>query len=227
MNSDYRQKLYLRIHNSFFEKILLKKRKEILFHLKEFVNDKNIRDVLDVGTTQDDDNESSNYLIKNFGIDKNYKSISDQSITSNFFSKTLKKSITDDFTKNEIDIFQSDLVISNATIEHVGSFNNQIKMFSNIINLSRKYFIITTPNRFHPIEFHTKIPFIHWLPKKFYTKLLKLFGLNFFANEENLNLLSEFDLKLIMKKFNHIKYEIKYIKFCFIKSNIILIGRKY
>src|SRR5210317_2037352 len=123
MNSDYRKKLYLRIHNSFFEKILLKKRKEILFHLKEFVNDKNIRDVLDVGTTQDDDNESSNYLIKNFGIDKNYKSISDQSITSNFFSKTLKKSITDDFTKNEIDIFQSDLVISNATIEHVGSFN--------------------------------------------------------------------------------------------------------
>jgi hypothetical protein len=227
MNSDYRKKLYLRIHNSFFEKILLKKRKEILFHLKEFVNDKNIRDVLDVGTTQDDDNESSNYLIKNFGIDKNYKSISDQSITSNFFSKTLKKSITDDFTKNEIDIFQSDLVISNATIEHVGSFNNQIKMFSNIINLSRKYFIITTPNRFHPIEFHTKIPFIHWLPKKFYTKLLKLFGLNFFANEENLNLLSEIDLKLIMKKFNHIKYEIKYIKFCFIKSNIILIGRKY
>jgi len=227
MNSDYRQKLYLRIHNSFFEKILLKKRKEILFHLREFVNDKNIRDVLDVGTTQDDDNESSNYLIKNFGIDKNYKSISDQSITSNFFSKTLKKSITDDFTKNEIDIFQSDLVISNATIEHVGSFNNQIKMFSNIINLSRKYFIITTPNRFHPIEFHTKIPFIHWFPKKFYTKLLRLFGLNFFANEENLNLLSEFDLKLIMKKFNHIKYEIKHIKFCFIKSNIILIGRKY
>ena len=227
MNSDYRQKLYLRIHNSFFEKILLKKRKEILFHLKEFVNDKNIRDVLDVGTTQDVDNESSNYIIKNFGIEKNYKSISDQSITSNFFSKTLKKSITDDFTQNEIDIFQSDLVISNATIEHVGSFNNQIKMFSNIINLSKKYFIITTPNRFHPIEFHTKIPFIHWFPKKFYTKLLRLFGLSFFANEENLNLLSEFDLKLIMKKFIHIKYEIKYIKFFFIKSNIILIGRKY
>jgi len=227
MNSDYRQKLYLKIHNSFFEKILLKKRKEILFHLKEFVNDKNIRDVLDVGTTQDVDNESSNYIIKNFGIEKNYKSISDQSITSNFFSKTLKKSITDDFTQNEIDIFQSDLVISNATIEHVGSFNNQIKMFSNIINLSKKYFIITTPNRFHPIEFHTKIPFIHWFPKKFYTKLLRLFGLSFFANEENLNLLSEFDLKLIMKKFIHIKYEIKYIKFFFIKSNIILIGRKY
>jgi len=227
MNSDYRQKLYLRIHNSFFEKILLKKRKEILFHLREFVNDKNIRDVLDVGTTQDEDNESSNYLIKNFGIDKNYKSISDQSITSNFFSKTLKKSITDDFTKNEIDIFQSDLVISNATIEHVGSFNNQIKMFSNIINLSRKYFIITTPNRFHPIEFHTKIPFIHWFPKKFYTKLLRFFGLSFFANEENLNLLSEFDLKFIMKKLCQENYEIRSINFFFIKSNLILIGKKY
>ena len=220
------QKIYLTKHYSFFEKILLKKREEILLALKKYLDDRDIIDVLDVGTTEDDNNESSNYLIKNLGNYKEYKSISDQTIKSKFFSKTLKKSITEDLNKNEIDDFKSDLVISNATIEHVGSLENQIKMCSNIINLSKKYFIIVTPNRFHPLEFHTKIPFIHWLPKKIHRKILKLIGLKFFSEEQNLNLLSEYEFKLIMKKLNQVNFDIKNINFLFFKSNLILIGKK-
>ena len=226
MVNDYGQKIYLTKHYSFFEKILLKKRKEILVILKEFLKDKEIKDILDIGSTEDDNNESSNYLIKNLDNNKVYKSISDQTISSNFFSKALKKSITDDFTKNDIENFQSDLVISNATIEHVGSFESQIKMCSNVINLSRKYFIIITPNRFHPLEFHTKIPIIHWFPKKFHRMILRLVGLKFFAKEKNLNLLSENDFKLIMRGLNQTNYEIKHINFFLIKSNLILIGKK-
>ena len=227
MKNDYKQKIYLENHNSFFEKILIKKRKEILSQIKDFLRNKEIVDVLDVGTTEDDRNSSSNYLIKNLGNFKNYKSISDQQISTVFFSKTLKKSITDDFNQNEIESFQSDLVISNATIEHVGNFDDQIQMCKNIINLSKKYFVITTPNRFHPIEFHTKTPLIHWLPKKLHRRILKLMGLNFFSEEKNLNLLSEFDLKFIMKKLCQENYEIRSINFFFIKSNLILIGKKY
>ena len=226
MTNGDRQKIYLTKHYSFFEKILLKKRREILILLKDFLNDKEIKDILDVGSTEDDNNESSNYLIKNLGEDKSYKSISDQSITSNFFSKVLKTSITDNFTEDEIKNFQSDLVISNATIEHAGNFENQIKMCDNVINLSKKYFIIMTPNRFHPLEFHTKIPIIHWLPKKIHRKILRLFGLKFFAEEKNLNLLSQYDFELIMRELNQNKYEIKYINFFLIKSNLILMGEK-
>ena len=226
MAKDNVKNIYSVKHYSFFDKILYKKRKEILIVLKKFVNNKEINDVLDVGSTEDDNNESSNFLVKNLGDDKNYKSISDQSISSNFFSKTLKKSITDNFTQDEIKQFQADLVISNATIEHVGSFENQTKMCSNIINLSKKYFIIITPNRLHPLEFHTKIPFIHWLPKKIHRRVLIFLGLSFFAEEKNLNLLSEGDFKLIMKELNQKNYVIEYINFFFIKSNLILIGKK-
>ena len=109
----------------------------------------------------------------------------------------------------------------------MGNFDNQIQMCKNIINLSKKYFVITTPNRFHPIEFHTKIPLIHWLPKKLHRRILKLMGFNFFSEEKNLNLLSEFDLKFIMKKLCQENYEIRSINFFFIKSNLILIGKKY
>tara|TARA_Y100000389_G_C17318012_1_gene441529 strand:+ start:203 stop:886 length:684 start_codon:yes stop_codon:yes gene_type:complete len=226
MTNNDEKKIYLIKHYSFFEKILLKKRNEILFILKEFLKDKEIKEVLDVGTTNEDKNESSNYLVKNLGDNKNYKSISDQPITSKFFSKTLIKSITDDLTLSEIENFQSELVISNATIEHVGNFENQVKMCNNIINLSKKYFIIITPNRFHPFDYHTKIPIIHLLPKKIHRKILRLIGLNFFAEEKNLNLLSEQDLRLIMKKSDQFNYEIKYINFFLIKSNLILIGKK-
>ena len=99
-------------------------------------------------------------------------------------------------------------------------------MCNNIVNLSKKYFIIITPNRFHPFEFHTKIPFIHWLPKKLYRGILNLIGFSFFAQEKNLNLLSEYDFRLIMKKLDQIDYNIKNIKFFLIKSNLILIGKK-
>ena len=60
-------------------------------------------------------------------------------------------------------------------------------MCENIINLSKKYFIIITPNRFHPIDFHTKIPFLHWLPKKIHRLLLSLLGFKLLSKEKNLN----------------------------------------
>ena len=56
--------------------------------------------------------------------------------------------------------------------------------------------------------------------------ILKFLGLKFFAEEKNLNLLSRYDLELIMKELNQSNYEIRYINFLFIKSNMILIGEK-
>ena len=224
--SSTNQKIYSNAHTNFFEKIVLKKRLEITNVIKNFLEDKNIENILDIGSTSDDINTSSNFIVKNLGKYKEYKSISDQSLEIGFFNRILKKSITEDFSDEEITNFKSDLVISNATIEHVGSFENQTKMCENIVKLSKKYFIINTPNRFHPIEFHTKLPFIHWLPKSLYRNILKLINLNFFADEKNLNLLSEKDLVLIMKKLNQVNFKIKKISFLFFKSNLILIGKK-
>ena len=123
-----------------------------------------------------------------------------------------------------MDKFKSDLVISNATIEHVGSLKNQIKMISNTIKLSKKIFILTTPNRFHPIDFHTKLPLIHWLPKWLHRKILIILRLNFFAKEDNLNLMSENDLRLILKDMNIKNYKFYYIRLFGFKSNFLIIG---
>jgi hypothetical protein len=49
---------------------------------------------------------------------------------------------------------------------------------------------VTTPNRWFPIEFHTVLPLVHWLPADAFRTLLRLRGDRFFSSEKNLNLLS-------------------------------------
>ena len=192
----------------FTDKFVLNKRKEMAAIINNELKDNNITDALDIGSTENDDLESSNFLIKNLNNIQSYKSISDQEIKDKFFSSSLRKSITEDLSSEEIDNFKSDLVISNATIEHVGSVANQAKMITNIIKLSKKFFILTTPNRYHPIDFHTKLPLIHWLPKNLHRKILNKINLNFFSKEENLNLMSENDLRKILKTQNIKDYKL-------------------
>jgi len=216
---------YLRSHTKLTDNIIHKKRLEIISIIKGELENKSFIDILDIGTTQDN-SKSSNLIIKNLKNFQKYKSISNQKIKSNFFSKFLKKYITQELSSNEIEEFSSDVVISNATIEHVGSYLEQLKMIENIIKLTKKIFIIVTPNRMHPIEFHSKIPFLHWLPKKLHRKILSIFGLKYLSREENLNLLKSSDLINMMKNFENVKYDIKYLRFLLFKSNLILIGKK-
>ena len=56
-----------------------------------------------------------------------------------------------------------DIVFSNAVIEHVGGHDRQRQFVSEAIRVGRRVFI-TTPNRRFPIEVHTRLPLVHWLP---------------------------------------------------------------
>ena len=219
--------IYLSHQYNFIDKFILKKRLEMLDIINKFIEKSKINDALDIGTTEDEENLSSNSIIKNIKNVKKFKSISNQKIISKFFCNILQKSITEDFNESEIEDMSSDIVLSTATIEHVGDEKSQIKMIENIIKLTKKVFVITTPNRFHPLEFHTKIPFIHWLPKPIHRALLKILGENFLSKEENLNLLSRGDLDKIFKVFEKkIKYNYFSIKLLGITSNHIIIGLK-
>jgi hypothetical protein len=54
-----------------------------------------------------------------------------------------------------------DLVISNAVIEHVGDEDAQ-QQFASEHDRVGKNWILTTPNRWFPVESHTKTVFLHW-----------------------------------------------------------------
>ena len=216
--------IYSIFHFNFFDKIVEKKRSEMTNIINSYLNNIPIKDALDIGTTNNLDYKSNNFIIKNIKNVQSFKSISDQKINDIFFSKCLTKSITDDFNEEEVTNFRSDLVISNATIEHVGKFENQIKMMKNIIKLTSKNFVISAPNRYHPVEFHTKLLFLHWLPNRIHRKLFNILGFKFFAKEENLNLLSKNDLKSLLEICGIEKYKIFNIRLLGFKSNFMTIG---
>ena len=92
-----------------------------------------------------------------------------------------------------------DYIISSAVIEHVGSESSQIDFVRSLLALHPNI-LLTTPNRYHWLEFHTKLPLLHWLPRNWHRAVLRLLGLNFWAMEKNLRLLSEKDLIRIVKK---------------------------
>ena len=220
-------KIYAKYHFKIFDNLIVKKRLEIANLIKSILKKITIKNILDVGTTEDKNYSSSNIVVKKLNIKCEYKSLSNQMILDNFFKVKIKKSIVSKFSKNEIKNYSSDAVISNATIEHVGNRIRQKKMIENIAKLTKKIFIISTPNKNFTIEFHTKIPIIHLFPKKIYSFVLRKIGLGFFANINNLNLLSYKNLKNLSKGITK-DYYIKFffINFFFLKSNIIMIGIK-
>ena len=56
-----------------------------------------------------------------------------------------------------------DVVFSNAVIEHVGGREEQRRFVSEAVRVGRRVFL-TTPNRRFPLEVHTRLPLVHWLP---------------------------------------------------------------
>lgn len=68
-----------------------------------------------------------------------------------------------------------DVVFSNAVIEHVGGRERQRTFVSEALRVGRRAFI-TTPDRRFPVELHTRLPFVHWLPDRLSHPLYRAAG---------------------------------------------------
>ena len=56
-----------------------------------------------------------------------------------------------------------DVAFSNAVVEHVGGRDDQERFCHELCRVAKRVFV-TTPNRRFPIDPHTLLPFVHWLP---------------------------------------------------------------
>ena len=102
-----------------------------------------------------------------------------------------------------------DIIYSNAVIEHVGDFEKQCFFISEMLRVAKKSFFLTTPNRWCPIELHTKLPFIHYLPKDYADRLYKFFGKGW-ATGDYMYLLSESKLNQILHMASS-RFDFKYV----------------
>lgn len=219
------KKSYHNHKSSFIFKLLEKYRNKIYLKFIENIPFNNKTTLIDIGTTNVDlDHE--NYLVKKYPYKRSITCLSNQNLFLIKKKFPQIKTIIGDGRKIKLKDNKFDVVHSNATIEHVGNFNNQIKFVKEALRISKKYIFITTPNRNFFLDLHTAIPIIHWLPKKIHRLILKKMGLNFLSKEENLNLLNSADLKKICEIIKVKKYIIDDIKIFGFKSNLILIINK-
>jgi ubiquinone/menaquinone biosynthesis C-methylase UbiE len=119
-----------------------------------------------------------------------------------------------------------DYVHSSAVLEHVGNREKQAVFLREAWRVARKGIFITTPNRWFPIEFHTVMPFVHWLPADVFRKLCKLINLEFFASEDNLNLLSGSQLRQLAAKAGVENVKIASVTLAGWPSNLLLFARR-
>lgn len=114
-----------------------------------------------------------------------------------------------------------DVVFSNAVVEHVGTRADQRDFLGEALRVGRQLFL-TTPNRWYPVELHTMIPLIHFLPPDVYRPLLERLGFAFFADEQNLNLLDKPTLRGLLAADREARVET--LDFLGLPANILLMA---
>tara|TARA_B100000989_G_C19473608_1_gene441858 strand:- start:513 stop:1211 length:699 start_codon:yes stop_codon:yes gene_type:complete len=223
----HRQQTYSESKKSFlykiFKQITISARNEFFNLFIKYNNYSSNKTIIDIGTTPSLDKEQNIFLEKikdNLSI--TCLSNQDCKILLKKY-KNIKNILIGDGKNTKFDDNSFDIVHSNATIEHVGSFDSQVSFVRELHRISKESVFIQTPNRFYPIDFHTILPIIHWLPKNIHRKILKYLNLEFYSEEKNLNLLSINDLKKICKILNIKKYKILKHKLFFLTSNLILV----
>lgn len=159
--------------------------------------------LLDVGVTSDQSYEASNYVeawypykdkITAVGLDD--AAFLEQRYPGLRYRRANGRNLP--FAANSFDV-----VHSSAVLEHVGSFDNQRDFIDELTRVAKRVVFLTTPNRWFPVEFHSVLPLVHWLPKPWFRRLLRGTRYELFSLEENLNLL---DRKEVFQLCAHLRW---------------------
>ena len=114
-----------------------------------------------------------------------------------------------------------DICWSNAVLEHVGEEKEQIVFLKEIKRVAKKGFI-TTPNKYFPVEVHTRIPLLHFLPKKVFDRFLHFIGKGW-AADEYMYLLSLGDLCKRLEAAGITKYKIIKNRLLFFTMDFVVV----
>lgn len=180
--------------------VSLKARKELF---KKFICVSGIKDsdrVLDVGATADSENAESNFFESLYSFKNKITAvgISDASFLEKKYSGL--RFVRADAKRLPFRDASYDYIFSNAVIEHVGDEAKQLVFLKELTRVAKKGLFIAMPNRWFPLETHNSVFLIHWLPKKWFRKILLLLGRLEYCDDTTLNLLSYRQLKRICVK---------------------------
>ncbi len=147
--------------------------------------------VLDVGVTSDRGNIESNYFEQFYPFKDQITCVgTEDAAWLEDEYPGLRFQRIEPHTRLPFEDSYFDVAFSNAVIEHVGNSVSQSDFISELLRVSKGIFI-TTPNRWFPIETHTMLPLIHYLPATCWRACLRLLGYEYYSHESNLHLLDK------------------------------------
>ncbi|MDD3161922.1 MAG: methyltransferase domain-containing protein [Bacteroidales bacterium] len=171
-------------------------------------------EILDVGFCNCDYSAEANYLEKNHPYPESITALGLESSGTDVFEKLFPKVkvVTYDGIIFPFAADSFDYVWSNAVLEHVGGEASQIRFVSEMLRVGKKVYF-TTPNRYFPFDLHSRLPLVHWLPKKYFDKCLIATG-NRWASGDYMNLLTKDQVLDICKRAGAKKIRIKRNRLC-------------
>ena len=116
---------------------------------------------------------------------------------------------------------QFDILFCSAVLEHVGDDDAQRFFLQECMRVAKKVYL-TTPDKHFPIEFHTYLPFIHYLPQHIHQSILRRLKMDFWAKTENLNLLNAQKLLSMVPNDRLISIKVFHNRLLGMSTNLIL-----
>lgn len=179
--------------------------------------------ILDVGASELEYRQTSNYLEKKYPYPGNITVLGIDDYNEFCIRYPQVTVVKYDGEVFPFEDNKFDMCWCNAVIEHVGDRRKQEIFLNEIIRVSKCAFI-STPNKHFIYEPHTKVLFLHFLPKNIFNIIVKLIGKPW-AGGDYMHLLGERDIVNLLNKCNIDKYRIiKNKLLCFTIDFVIIIN---
>lgn len=164
--------------------------------------------LVDVGVNAIEYSETDNYLERHYPYPHNITAVGIESDFTEFKRRYPKVAVvTGDGVCLQFDDDSFDIACSNAVIEHVGGFQRQVDFLRELYRVGKRGYI-TSPNRFFPIEVHTRIPLLHIVfSKPVFDRLVTALGKGWAAGDY-MHLLSARELHVVALAAGVGNYEI-------------------
>jgi hypothetical protein len=183
--------------------------------------------ILDIGVSADD-HPSSNYFEKRYPYAERICGLSLQrhpELRSQFAGMAL---VQGDGRALPFADGSFDFVHSHAVIEHVGSRAQQTGFLAEALRVARRGILVTTPNRWHPIEAHTGLPLLHFLPAPVHRRIYGLLGKGMYASEQTLHPMSARTLRSLLREAqpSGVSARLHRVRWLGLVSNLVLVVQK-
>jgi len=185
--------------NKTTHKLIEKSRKRKYNQFLRFCQPDGNSSVLDVGASNKEYRSSDNNLEKNYKYKHNITALGVGNLEDFARRYPEIRVVTYKGAKFPFEDRSFDFVWSNAVIEHVGGKDRQEIFISEMLRVTRKKLMFTTPSRRFPFELHTRLPLVHWLPKKASDWIYIHVGKRF-ASGDYMNLPFRKDLTALLEK---------------------------